>query len=79
MRVLSEGQHHQQSPKKVHPRESMTTESVGPQGDLHALKELVPMGPFDAQKILKAPTAQERLDLIEDQIEAFKEILDARE
>ena len=37
------------------------------------------MGPFDAQKILKAPTAQERLDLIEDQIEAFKEILDARE
>lgn len=45
----------------------------------YRIAELVPMGPFDAQKILKAPTAQERLDLIEDQIEAFKEILDARE
>ncbi len=43
----------------------------------YRIADLTPFGPFDRQRVLTAPGSEERLDLIEEQLQGLEEILAA--
>ena len=43
----------------------------------YRIAELVPVGPFDKQRLLMAPTIAARLDLLEEEIASLLDILNA--
>ena len=41
----------------------------------YRIANLTPSGPFDRQRLLKAPSCEERLDIIDEQLQGLEEIL----